>query len=72
MIEHDGEPTTPKLLAQDIILDSISARGGYWHEFMSNEYEKMTPRERRMVTEQLKKQFARVQKMFGQEGWGFG
>jgi hypothetical protein len=69
MIEYNGKRTTPKLMAQQIILDSVSARADYWYEFQQDDYDKMTARERQLVDEQLDKQFERVQKMFGQEGW---
>ena len=72
MIEYDGKRTTPKLMAQQIILDSVSSRAGYWHETQADDYDNMSERERRLVREQIDKQFDRVQKLFGQEGWSLG
>lgn len=57
------QPTTPKRLAQEIIVATIRGRLECMH--IDEEYPELTPREKRLVWEQLDKLEKRVCKMLG-------
>lgn len=65
VVSYDGERTTPKKFAQDVIMDQVSVARGYWEEKQAHDVERMTNRERRVVADQLKKQADRIARMFG-------
>jgi hypothetical protein len=66
-----GKRTTPKRLAQWLIMDHLSLVQGYWREqysgIITND---MTEREKLLVEEQLKKVSDRIARSFGyDESW---
>lgn len=63
----DGEKTTPKKLAQDIIMDQIALAIGYGLEKYDSYEGDLTEREGKLVQEQIEKQANRVAKIFGYE-----
>ncbi len=68
IVDDDGKRVTPTEAAK-LILISNAQNATYWDEQMAVQYEKMTASERRRVNEALEKQFNRLQKMFGHQGW---
>lgn len=68
MIEIFDERLTPKQAAQVILL-STAQNVAYWPESFALTYERATERERRLINEQLDKQYDRMQRLFGHEGW---
>jgi hypothetical protein len=67
---ENGQKETAKKVAQDMLMDGIALARGYWVERHESQYDKMTPREREKINEQLKKQADRVARMFGfDESW---
>lgn len=68
--DRNGQKVTAKMLAQDLLMDSIAVARGYWTEKLADQYELMTPREREQFSEHLKKQSDRIARMFGyEESW---
>ena len=60
--DYKGNKKTPKILAQDIIMDKLAVARGYWTEGM--EAEGLTDREIKLVSEQLEKECDRIAKRF--------
>lgn len=71
IVDDDGKRLTPTDAAK-LILISNAQNAGYWDEQVTVPYEKMTTSERRRVNEALRKQFDRLQKLFGHSGWELG
>lgn len=71
MIEgNEGERQTPKEFAQFVLADGAMTAASYWTGSYAMQYEKMTPREREQVQEQLIKLKDRVARLLGYEkGW---
>ena len=75
ILDDDGDRSTPKEVAQSLILDAIAGKVGFWEEegyAAGINVDKLTERERTLINEQIKKQFDRVQTLFNQSGWGIG
>jgi hypothetical protein len=72
IVDDEGERSTPKQLAQDIVLDAIAGKVGFWEEYADVRVDKLTERERQAINDQIKKQFERVQTLFNQSGWRIG
>jgi hypothetical protein len=67
---QNGQKTTPKQVAQDMLMDAVGTTRGYWAEKHEEQHGAMTPRERQLVDEQLQKQGDRIARMFGfDESW---
>lgn len=67
MIKEDGVKTTPKKIAQSMLMDAVANCRGYWAE---NEYynaAEMTKRERIEVNKQMTKIANRIAKMCSYE-----
>ena len=60
----DGERCTSNEFAKEVV--AMFATGPYWSERFENEYEAMTPRERKLVDAAVEKQMERVRKFLGQ------
>lgn len=66
MIKDGNKKVTPKIKAQDLLMDAISVKLGYWtHENLNGLTDGMTEREIKLVQEQMQKQADRIAKMFG-------
>ena len=65
MVEYEN--TTPKLWAQDVLMDIISQYSYRLEDKAAYSQDKMTEREKQLCMEQLKKQADRIAKMFGFE-----
>lgn len=67
--DFQGEPTTPKRMAQDLLL--MAASNAMYH---LNDHAGLTARERAAIEEHLDKQFNRMQQFFGYEpgSWSWG
>tara|TARA_Y100000996_G_C22376879_1_gene583429 strand:+ start:536 stop:790 length:255 start_codon:yes stop_codon:yes gene_type:complete len=61
------EKSTPKIWAQDVLMDIISQYNYRLEDSMAYDQHKMTPKEKEICMEQLKKQADRIAKMFGFE-----
>ena len=59
------ENTTPKLWAQDVLMDIISQYNYRLEDSMAYDQHKMTAKEKELCMEQLKKQADRIAKLFG-------
>jgi hypothetical protein len=57
--------TTPKVWAQDVLMDIISQYNYRLEDSMSYDQDKMTAKEKELCIEQLKKQADRIAKLFG-------
>ena len=74
MIKNNaGERTTPKLLAQEILIDALAVK----LEFLGEDtgFDDLTDREKDIVGDQVVKQVNRIRKMFGWpelESWADG
>lgn len=67
MIKWANQKTTPKLWAQELIMDLVSQRMYRFYEDTSLYTDQMTEKEKAQVEIQLQKQADRVAKMFGFE-----
>jgi hypothetical protein len=65
ILDDDGKKTTPKKLAQLLLMDSIGRMRGYWYEQEGFDFEKLTERETAQINEQLEKQGDRLAKVLG-------
>lgn len=68
ILDDTDQPTTPKRLAQELLMDGVAVTRGYWGEKIGDRYDRMTKRERDAVTGQLEKQGDRIAHMFGYDG----
>tara|TARA_R100000005_G_C4877277_1_gene130681 strand:+ start:104 stop:358 length:255 start_codon:yes stop_codon:yes gene_type:complete len=59
------EKTTPKIWAQDVLMDIISQYNYRLEDSMAYDQYKMTPKEKELCMDQLRKQADRIAKMFG-------
>ena len=59
------EKTTPKIWAQDVLMDIISQYNYRLEDHMAYDQHKMTAKEKELCMEQLKKQADRIAKLFG-------
>lgn len=65
--DFSGEKSTPKQLAQLMIMDGLSVTLGYWQERYQAQTEAMTDLERERFEAQLRKQAKRVANLLGYE-----
>jgi|TARA_R100000322_G_scaffold43126_1_gene27160 hypothetical protein len=64
------EKSTPKIWAQDVLMDIISQYNYRLEDSMAYNQHKMTAKEKELCMDQLKKQADRIAKMFGfKEHW---
>ena len=63
----DGEKTTPKQLAQDLLMDYVANALGYGFERLEENGLTLTEKQKEIVGDQLQKQADRIAKMFGFE-----
>jgi len=59
------EKSTPKVWAQDLLMDIISQYNYRLEDSMAYDQHKMTAKEKELCMEQLKKQADRIAKLFG-------
>ena len=59
------EKSTPKVWAQDLLMDIISQYNYRLEDRMAYDQHKMTAKEKELCMEQLKKQADRIAKLFG-------
>ena len=59
------EKSTPKVWAQDLLMDIISKYNYRLEDSMAYDQHKMTPKEKELCMDQLRKQADRIAKMFG-------
>ena len=59
------EKSTPKVWAQDVLMDIISQYNYRLEDSMAYDQHKMTAKEKELCMEQLKKQADRIAKLFG-------
>ena len=59
------EKSTPKVWAQDVLMDIISQYNYRLEDSMAYDQHKMTPKEKELSMDQLRKQADRIAKMFG-------
>ena len=59
------EKSTPKIWAQDLLMDIISQYNYRLEDSMAYDQHKMTAKEKELCMEQLKKQADRIAKLFG-------
>ena len=59
------EKSTPKIWAQDVLMDIISQYNYRLEDSMAYDQHKMTAKEKELCMEQLGKQADRIAKMFG-------
>ena len=64
-IQVEYKKTTPKVWAQDVLMDIISQYNYRLEDSMSYDQDKMTAKEKELCIEQLKKQADRIAKLFG-------
>ncbi len=67
----NGERLTPTQAAKEILLDA-AGRAAYWQEGFVVDDDELTERERQAISESIQKQFDRIQKFLGYEGWKLG
>ena len=58
------EKSTPKVWAQDVLMDIISQYNYRLEDSMAYDQHKMTPKEKELCMDQLRKQADRIAKMF--------
>ena len=66
ILDNDGQKTTPKKLASDILLDGINIRIDFWG-LEDDVFEKMTEREVELVGDQIRKLSNRMAKAIGRK-----
>ncbi len=71
IVDDDGNRMTPTEAAK-IILIRNAQDAGYWGEQSDVDWKRLTDSEKRRINEALEKQFNRLQKLFGQQGWELG
>ena len=59
------EKSTPKIWAQDVLMDIISQYNYRLEDNMAYDQDKMTAKEKEQCMDQLRKQADRIAKMFG-------
>jgi hypothetical protein len=67
IIDVKGNKTTPKRYAQDLIMEALADKRGYW---MEQAPKQLTSREIRLICEQMEKECNRIAKRYGfKESW---
>lgn len=64
----DGERLTPTQAAKEIIMDAAS-HASYWPEGFMVDNDALTDGERKRINDALDKQWQRLQRLLGYEGW---
>ena len=59
------EKSTPKVWAKNVLMDIISQYNYRLEDSMAYDQDKMTPKEKELCMDQLRKQADRIAKMFG-------